>query len=119
MSMGEAYPELSQPEAGGWVGADIGGGGIRWWDSFIESPASVSGLAGFVSTLAKPGPRSLQSLGEVSLNLVTWLSRVFQSPLLSPHGNTEVAVAGCAAVGPCRSPELLWRLRAACGLVSK
>lgn len=117
--MGEAYPELSRPEAGGLVGVDTGGGGVRWWDSFIGSPASVSGLAVFVSTLAKQGPRSLRSLGEVSLNLVTRLSRVFQSPLLSPHGNTEVSVAGCAAVGPCRSPELLWGLRAACGLVRK
>lgn len=115
--MSEAYPELS--EAGGRGGADTGEGGVRWWDSFLGTPASAPGLAGFVPTLAKSRPRSLRSLGEVSLNLVTRLSRVFQSALLSPHGSTELAAAGCAAVGPCRSPELLWRLRAACGLVSK
>lgn len=74
VSTDEAYPELSRPEAGGRGGEDIGGGGVRLWDNFIGSPASVLGLAGFVSTLAKPGHRSLRFLGEVHLNLVTRLS---------------------------------------------
>lgn len=117
--MGEAYPELSPPKAGAQGGADTGGGGVRCWDNFRGSPASARGLAGSVSTLLKPRPTSLKSLGEVGLKLVTRLSRVFQSSLLSLHGSTELAAVGCAAVGSCRSPELLWGLGAACGLVSK
>lgn len=113
MSKGGAYPGLSRKKQEGGVGP--GGGGVRGRGRARGSPASVLG-----ALRASPSPRSLWTLGEVSLDPVTRPSWVFpQIPSLPPHGSAEFAAAGRAAVGPCRSPELLWRLRAACGLVSK
>lgn len=98
-----------------------GGGGVRGRDHARGSPASVLGaLPASPSPLRNPHPGLSGLYGEVSLDPVTRLSWVFpQITSLSPHGSAELAAAGRAAVGPCRSPELLWRLRAACGLVSK
>lgn len=56
----------------------------------------------------------------MNLDRVTRPSWVFPpSPWRPPHGSAALAAAGRAAVGPCRGPELLWRLGAACGLVSR
>lgn len=110
--MGGANPELSPQKQEG---------GVRGRDRTKGSPASGAlGPPGLVGVALK-APTGLSGLhGEVSLGLVTRPSWVFaQTPSRSPHGSAELAAAGRAALGPCRSPELLWRLRAAGGLVSE
>lgn len=108
--MGGARAELSPPEAGGRGPREA---------RYQRKPASAAGLARMASA-GRSRAVSRQTLREVSPDLVTRPCPVWpQTSSPPPHGRAERAAAGCAAVGPCRGPELLRGLRAACGLVSK